>query len=399
MIKLKVSPYVDTDEKTAYNGLLEFKERLFKSMSRLDLISKLPYYEGLDAIFLKNRKNFNKKVADVTANYNISNAWLKCYELLHEFRLIPKKADSFSYFDGASFPGSFICATHHYVSTMSQIKEFTWMASSYIPNFSSGEDSKSEFSDQNSLGDDYGLYKEYRMNWTMSANNNGDVTNPKVLNDLAERIGGRFDLYTSDLGFDPRERFNEREIDSLKHNIGQALLGLLLLKKGGSMLFKHFTFFERETVALFHIISTMFESFWIAKPQASAYFNTEIYVVCVNFSGKKDTIDMLFKGLVELRSLNINVPDGFIGQLRMASERIYMRPIIHLDVKMLIFNEIFPKLDKGEMNLEDAKTFIKTHPYTTQSHQSNWISTNKLLPIQSNKRLKMIDKLGQLLPT
>jgi hypothetical protein len=68
----------------------------------------------------------------------------------------------------------------------------------------------------------------------MHDNNNGDVLVEANQVDFCKQLGGKVDLYTSDLGFDVSSDYNNQELIQLPANIGQILTGLLTLKKGGS---------------------------------------------------------------------------------------------------------------------------------------------------------------------
>ena len=84
---------------------------------------------------------------------HISNAWLKCYEILYTFsQTFFKGKQDFKVFCNAEFPGAFILCIKHYVHTMTDVKHFDWKASSLI-------------GPEDHLEDQYGLMSKYRNNW------------------------------------------------------------------------------------------------------------------------------------------------------------------------------------------------------------------------------------------
>jgi 23S rRNA U2552 (ribose-2'-O)-methylase RlmE/FtsJ len=220
--------------------------------------------------------------SSIAKRYNakgVTNAWLKEYEMVGHYDLVPKKADTFVYFDNAAFPGAFIFATDHYVNTMCKIKSFEWYGSSLIMS----DDVRSANSTKTPLEDKYQLFKNYRSNWMMDDKNNGDVTVYDNQLNICDKMQGRVDLYTSDLGFDVSKDYNKQEYLHMHANIGQILTGLLVLKKGGSMITKQYTCFENTTVSVIHALATAFERVEIAKPMFSKPGNSETYIVCQKY--------------------------------------------------------------------------------------------------------------------
>ena len=213
---------------------------------------------------------------------NVTNAWLKGYEMLYHYDLIPltKSIERFVYFDNASFPGSFILATNHIVKTMSQIKKFEWHASSLIAVTDINKEP---------LADCYNLYTNYPDKWLMNELNNGDITDEKNILDFQMQFKNKYgdahsvDLYTCDLGTDVSNNYNEQEEIHFMLNLCQIVCGLSVLKSGGHMLIKHYTIFEPFTISYVSLLSNLFETVIITKPISSKTTNSEIYLVCKNY--------------------------------------------------------------------------------------------------------------------
>lgn len=90
-----------------------------------DLFGK--YWRECD--IFKNEKSIIAKIGNTC---NVSNAWLKCYEMLIYYDMIPKEPGDYLHFDNAAFPGSFIIAAHHLVKTQYPQLNYKWYASSLI---------------------------------------------------------------------------------------------------------------------------------------------------------------------------------------------------------------------------------------------------------------------------
>lgn len=225
---------------------------------------------------------------------NVSNAWIKAYELFSHYKLFPRHGvDDFVYFDNAAFPGSFILAAWHYVHTKCDIKNFQWYGSSLL---SSEEQSQGG----RPLEDKYKLYEHYPGHWLMNNYNNGDVTSWKNQEEFRTKLGGDVDLYTSDLGFDVSQDFTNQESLHAHANMGQILTGLLVLKRGGNMVTKQYSYFEPFTISLMGLLTRVFGTVEISKPMFSKSGNSETYLVCLGYKNGQESkmvIDILSKRL------------------------------------------------------------------------------------------------------
>merc|ERR1711997_1191711 len=93
------------------------------------------------------------------------------------------------------------------------------------------------------LEDRYELYKRNSDNYLMDEINNGDMTNLDNIDYIVNKLNKKVDLYSSDLGMTSADDFNNQEKIHIILNIGQNLLGLLILKKNGNFICKMYTFF------------------------------------------------------------------------------------------------------------------------------------------------------------
>lgn len=261
----------------------ELKHKLNQTKNKLDNINKYKYYKNnyqLDP--------FRKYKHDLEIKLNIkgiSNAWLKCYEIIHKYRFSFFKSNStINVFCNAEFPGSFVKCIDYYI-TKKLKKELKWVASSLIDPSSTA------------LNDTYGLYKTNKNNWLMNEKNNGDLTDVHTIEYIEEYFNknGHVDLYTSDLGMDASSDYNNQEQQHIKANIGQILSGLVSLKQFGCMFFKMFTFFESINIYVLESLKSAFEHVYISKPMSSRKGNSEIYVVCINYTKNKELIKILYK--------------------------------------------------------------------------------------------------------
>jgi cap2 methyltransferase len=293
----------------------------------------------------KSKKN---KISLKINTYNLTNAWLKGYEIIDFYKLIPIDYDNqtpFVYFDNASFPGSFIIAVNHYVKTQTHIKDFKWHGASLI--------------NEKNLGDDFHLRKNYPKNWLMNECNNGDITNMANIINFQKQLSTPDDkrtvnLYSCDLGLDWGVDYNNQESIHFEANICQILCGLLTLKNNGSMFIKHFTLFEPFTLSYVSLLTVLFEEVYISKPLTSKRTNSELYIVCKYYKYPFDensieqAIINLFIQQVNNKTKNFNiitlVPfeyiSGQISEIVFACECIYNTQIRELKKYIYFVNNI-----------------------------------------------------------
>lgn len=332
---------LDTVDETFENPLIDLKNQLNEVKSQLDEIYKNHWSKTIMKCFdpfLTEKHG----IARDNNIYNITNAWLKGYEIIEHFQLIPTSSNKFIYFDNASFPGSFIIAVNHYVRTQTDIKNFKWYGSSLI--------------DKNNLGDDFALMKNYPKNWLMNIKNNGDIT--KLLNildfqtQLNDCYGNRertVNLYSCDLGLDWGSYYNNQESISFDANLCQILCGLLTLKSDGHMFVKHFTLFESFTLSYLSLLTGLFKEVYITKPLSSKRTNSELYIVCkyykypfVNNSMESNIIDLFINYLLKngkeerVPFISSKYIEPQINSIKTACENIYKTQMTTL--KKFIFS-------------------------------------------------------------
>ena len=234
------------------------------------------YFYNTCTAFLDQFKHYMKKEQyEKRQTKNFTNAWIKCWEMVHFYHLIPKNhSDDFTVFCNAEFPGAFIFAINHYIKTETSNKKYKWYANSLWPG-------KEDDRDDNILGDSFELYKKYRDHWLMNGKDaSGNVTDPDMIRIITEKLGKKVDLYTSDIGIGiPYDQANNQESLEAHLNLGQVICALRTLKEGGSMVCKTFMFFKPMTISLLYLLTNVFTEFSVSKPMTSRPANAEIYLI------------------------------------------------------------------------------------------------------------------------
>lgn len=290
-------------------------------------------------------RSYKIALARVINGQNVSNAWLKCAEIMLDLNLLPPS--KIWLFDNASFPGSFILAVHHLA--MTQKKKLSWFASSLLDD------------EEGILGDDYKLYENYKNNWLMDEDNNGDVTNYQNIEDWYDILGDQeINLYTSDLGFQTSNDFDKQESEHMMAQFGQDVSGLRVLRKGGNFVTKHFSFFQSFNVSWIRVLSSYFETFGIYKPNTSRPTNSEVYFVGKGFKGINTSDLEFFYERMEQNDLSPLVSElepEFMEFIFRAAEAIYSRQAndIRTRVQLVRNGEIDKLRALGQVKVNEWK--------------------------------------------
>jgi hypothetical protein len=372
------------------DALSEMKKTLAHTKNKLDVAFKKPkfdqYWRELDPF------KYEKYIIEELANTKfVTNAWLKCYEMLTYYDLM-NNDKSFLHFDNAAFPGAFILATNHFIKTKNTRadKKYNWVASSLLA--ANEQDSKP-------LEDKYKLYENYPDKWLMNSDNNGDVLIKSNILDWRNRTKHAVTLYTSDLGFDVSNDFNNQELLQCNANIGQILSGLLTLDAGGNMITKQYTFFEPVTIGLMHMLSGLFDEFYVCKPITSRQANSETYLVGKNFLGSntKISVDNITEhaftrsmfDCLETKKLPIykcsTFSEEFVNSVTHASTKIFNKQIEKINMDLSIIQSVYDIIGKQRAN---GKVYIpRFQPLIVQQKNKfndslqKWHMSNEILPI------------------
>jgi hypothetical protein len=384
------------------------KNKLNYTKSQLDKIYVTDYKKAFSLMkkndpFLKEKYNISR----IVNTHNMTNAWLKGYEIIEYYDLIPKNIHNFVYFDNASFPGSFIIAVNHYIKTKTNIKNFKWYGSSLI-----GKDK---------LYDDFDLKKNYPNNWIMNNNNNGDITvlsnimnfqmffknifwpKPNQNNNDNERT---LNLYSCDLGLDWGNDYNNQESLSFKANLCQILCGLLTLNTNGHMFIKHFTLFEPFTLSYLSLLTLLFKEVYISKPSTSRRSNSEVYIVAKFYkfpfeknSTESKIIDLLISCISE-HACNKdcktnNPPNNPFSNITFISNKFIIQQILNItDACKNIYNTQIETLNKF-VNYLNIPNYLQKNK---RQYLNNLNTENKIIINNFKKiNIKKINNLDNLL--
>ena len=286
-------------------------------------------------------------IIDVKYNQqNVSQAWIKMYEILVIFNLIPKNGDTYKTFNMCEAPGNFISAINHYIKTETTINNFDWYAQSLNPDH--------KISNNIAFKDDFGYIKKYKSKWLFGADNTGDITNIDNIKWYRKYTLDRdVNLITSDCG-----TTDELGYDFLiRIHTAQLIFILYNLPEGGSCVAKmKIPIIYSIQVELYYRYYKNFKHLYFFKGHQNPS-SKEFYLVGIGYKRLQnyelDELIKMFENYEENTNKERKYPESFLSQL----EKIYSvlkdnyifnfeRKLFYVDNYKSINNKHFKLLDE-----------------------------------------------------
>jgi len=299
----------------------------------------------------------------------LSRAFLKLWEMIILFDLIPDKEDFVSS-HLAEGPGSFIQATILYRDLQENLKKIKSSKNDKYYAISLHSDNKHLLIEKEFINY-YGKEKPRRLHIfeTVSKEevkrgggilSDGDLTLLKTINMFAGGVTADTkgfsedsDLVTADGGF-KWEKENLQEQEAYKLIFSQIVTALKLNKKGGNFVLKIFDTYTTITLKYLELLKSLYKEVYITKPFTSRISNSEKYVVCKNLINKVSSTDI--KKLEEMITV-INKNDNY-NMIKVFTDYDIDDKSIHLYRKINI--ELYNKQYVGMTNI---LTFINLDNY------------------------------------
>ncbi|KAK9694391.1 FtsJ-like methyltransferase [Popillia japonica] len=231
----------------------------------------------------KHRDPSTSIISTIKLNFKaelVTQAWCKFYECLSEFSVISKNSIEQGMLNSVHIceaPGAFICALNHYIKTQIPEIEWDWLGTTLNPYYEGNPEM---------IPDDRLIRHTYK-NWYFGSDLTGDITkyyNFQALVGLVKTKMKQVHLVTADGSIDcmcnPGDQ--ERLVEYLHYC--EVMIALHILETGGSLVIKIFTMFEESTICLMYLLNYCFEKVHIFKPCTSKSGNSELYVICLNYT-------------------------------------------------------------------------------------------------------------------
>ena len=269
-------------------------------------------------------KFISRRYQDKLPTPEISNAFIKIWECLSTFPLIPntnnKKGQSFNIMHMCEAPGQMILACKYFTEQKRKnITEYNWLANSLNPFNAEG---KARYG--NVFNDKYGLMRQHPKQWIFGADNTGDITQVKNIKWYRKYIREHMpelDLIVGDGGLGSGS-------DALvlqKLDLAQVVMVLAGSIKGGACIVKHFTPYmvnHPETldacsffVSFLYLYYLNFDEVSLFKPYSSDMTSGEFYVIGKGFKGiGEEQLEKLYKALAGFEVNNAVISKDMIPE-------------------------------------------------------------------------------------
>lgn len=294
---------------------------------------------------------------------NISQAWMKMYEILNNFNLIPKDKDNFKTFHVCESPGNFISAINHYIKTKTNIKKFDWYAQSLNPFIDN---------DKKLIPDNYGYLKKYPDKWIFGKDNTGNIMsidNIKFYEKYCENV----QLITSDCGISEYEC--NADVEIIKLHTYHLIFILYNLPNGGNFVAKmKFPFTQQIQIYFYYKCYKYFENIYFFKGNLNPS-SKEFYFIGINyFKPNRSKLEKLLYISFE-NFKHKKLPESFLLQLLKIHNKFTKNYVKNFKTK-LFYVDNYKLIDKAHF---DKVNFI------LKQKNLEWITINKLSPIKENE--------------
>lgn len=204
------------------------------------------------------------------------------------------------------------------------------------------------------------------------------------------------DLVTGDGGVDFSENFNNQEHVATKLIIAQVVYALSIQANNGNFVLKVFDTFSTTMIDVLYLLSCLYKSVYVMKPQTSRYANSEKYIVCKGFNleGNENMIGTIIERFYDNFD-NLNSKMYIESFFIFKHVRAFFSKIEEINTIMgknqieniiatlnLIINKSSEKIEYlKKHNIQKCIKWCETHHIPHNKHIQN---SNVFLPSQNN---------------
>jgi len=228
----------------------------------------------------------------------LSRSFFKMIEIIHVFDLLTEK-NPINSMHLAEGPGGFIEA---FCNTRDNYED-NYYGITLISNDINVPSWKSS---QNYLLNNKNIQIEY------GKDNDGNLFSYNNFLSLLSKHGNSMNYITADGGFDFSIDFNKQEEISTKLIVTQILYAIILQKPKGTFVLKIFDTFTKIILESIYLLSCLYKSIYVFKPNTSRSANSEKYLICKEYTENENVRNYIIKNFSNIID-NINELDSLIN--------------------------------------------------------------------------------------
>jgi 23S rRNA U2552 (ribose-2'-O)-methylase RlmE/FtsJ len=321
--------------------LIDTRDFRYWSTIRRKIAFYRPMFKEIDLV---------KRVQRITGIQTLSQAWLKLFEILVKYPLLPKRGDVVKSFHMCEAPGNFISATEYYVKERTEIKNLDWKAQSLHPSQT----------DLIALKDHYGFIKKYPNRWLFGPDKTGDITDLKNLEYYGTQMKG-CKLVTSDCGV--AEELKDYEEIATKVAFCQIVGVLNGLDEGANMVLKVFQkdkvgFHVPALFSAFYQAYRSFDKFYVHKSSLNRQ-SPEFYIVGIGYKPiDKGTVREMMDSIPKFdksKDFFETYPTSFMFQMEKAMTELAENFVFEIE-RIIFYFDNYDEL--GVTNQNQIKKYI-----------------------------------------
>ena len=230
-------------------------------------------------------------------------------------------------------------------------------------------------SSQNYLLNNKNIYIEY------GKDNDGNLFSNNNFLSILSKYGNSMNYITADGGFDFSVDFNKQEEISTKLIVTQILYAIVLQKSRGTFILKIFDTFTKIILESIYLLSCLYKSIYVYKPNTSRLANSEKYLICKDYTENENIRNYIIKNfsyiidnINELESfINVSIPKFYISKFEEINITYGYQQIDNIKNTINLIHE-----KNSSKNLENINSKINILISNNVMKSINWCNKHNL---------------------
>jgi len=297
----------------------------------------------------------------------LSRSFFKMIEMINVFDLLTEK-NSINSMHLAEGPGGFIEA---FCNSRNNYED-NYYGITLISNDTNVPSWKSS---QHYLSNNKNIYIEY------GKDNDGNLFSYNNFLFLLSKYGNSMNYITADGGFDFSIDFNKQEEISTKLIVTQILYAIVLQKSKGTFILKIFDTFTKIILESIYLLSCLYKSIHIYKPNTSRLANSEKYLICKDYTENENVRNYIIKNFSNIIDninnldslINVSIPKYYISKFEEINITYGYQQIENIKNTINLINE-----KNSSKTLENVNNKINILISNNIIKSINWCNKHKL---------------------